>query len=194
MNQNDDIELENTIRDSLEFYDNNQERFQNFFKKIKYVQFVNNNEIIDDILLYDNNKKLILESSYEILGVFVPKTNIWKWSWSIPNINKKYTYISRKILDYAFNLDSSTEIPLKSELINSKIKIINELQLDIHIAISSYIGKQPLIFKYYNMLGDKNTYSDDKGNRLYKYHHENTTDDNYMIFYLFILDYDNIID
>ena len=163
------------------------------------------------------------------MGIFLPKSRMWKWSWSIPTIHKKYTFISRKILEYAFNLDHTKELPLRADLINSKIKIINDLQLDIHIALSSYIGKQPLIFKFYNKFDDdskfekydkndslsnnvqnekfntklkkyssassntsqKNSSSDD--NEFYKYiSDDNDNNENYMIMYLFILDYENI--
>lgn len=170
-------------------------------------------------------KKILLESSFEIMGLYLPKNNMWKWSWSIPSIHKKYTFISRKILEYAFNLHHTKEFPLRSDLINSKIKINNDLQLDIRIALSSYIGKQPLIFKFYNKIDDVQFKEPENNNsqteiffnsKLKKYINagsDNTkinsnneqvyinvsddsqndnNDENYMIMYLFILDYENI--
>jgi hypothetical protein len=226
------LKMDSTIRDSLEFYDKNQELYSVFFNKIKYIKFIDNINMTDDIIFYDENKKILLESSYEILGVFLPKTQLWKWSWSIPSFNKKHTFISRKILEYAFNLDNNKEISLRSDLTNSKIKIVNDLQLDIHIALSSYIGKQPLIFKFYNKFEDntelkkmeksnseqtlQNSESSNKINRtsenlnsisntknisssnsssdddIFKYVSDDDDDENYMIMYLFILDYKNI--
>lgn len=215
------LKIDSTIRDSLEFYDNNREKYDIFFKKAKYVKFVDNNNTTDDIIFYDENKKILLESSYEIMGIYLPKNNMWKWAWSIPSIHKKYTFISRKILEYAFNLDHTKEFPLRADLINSKIKINNELQLDIRIALSSYIGKQPLIFKFYNKLDDDIKLSEIENNNsvfnnytknnkinedLENSNSENNTDDqilkyftdednnnqNHMIMYLFILDYENI--
>jgi hypothetical protein len=192
MSDDNILKIDSTIRDALDFYDKNREKFSAFFNKVKYVKFVNNNNIIDDIIFYDDDKNILLESSYEILGVYLPKSNFWKWSWSIPTVHKKYTYISRKILEYAFNLDHNNELSLRSELINSKIKIVNDLQLDIHIALSSYIGKQPLIFKFYNKFNDNDIIDNSDGD-LYTYISENNDDDeNYMIMYLFILDYENI--
>ena len=215
------LKIDSTIRDSLDFYDNNQEKYSIFFNKVKFIKFIDNNNIIDDIIFYDENKKILLESSYEIMGVFLPKSHVWKWSWSIPTIHKKYTFISRKILEYAFNLDHKTELPLRSDLINSKIKILNDLQLDIHIALSSYVGKQPLIFKFYNKFDDHLNFQNNENekenenengnlhnsklkkyvnnsskyseNDFFKYISEDTNNtENYMIMYLFILDYDNI--
>jgi len=198
MSDDNIFKIDSTIRDSLEFYDNNREKYNVFFNKVKYLKFVNNNNMIDDIIFYDENEKILLESSYEIMGVHLPKNHTWKWSWSIPSIHKKYTYISRKILEYAFNLDPVDELSLRANLINSKIQIINDLQLDIHIALSSYIGKQPLIFKFYNKLDtlyepEKSEKSDkSEKDMLYKYAYNDDNEENYMVLYLFILDYNNI--
>ena len=228
------LKIDSTIRDALEFYDKNQELYNVFINKVKYIKFINNINMTDEIILYDENKKILLESSYEILGVFLPKTQLWKWSWSIPSFHKKHTYISRKILEYAFNLDRTTELALRTDLTNSRIKIINDLQLDIHIALSSYIGKQPLIIKYYNkfkkdvIITEKNVMVTEQGlksksksksknkrtsdNMITIENNQTTTSsdsnsddnifeyitddddnsENYMIIYLFILDYKNI--
>jgi hypothetical protein len=205
VDDNPSLNIDSTIRDSLEYYDKNREKYDVFFNKIKYLKFVDNNNLIDNIIFYDSNKKVLLESSYEILGIYLPKSKLWKWSWSIPTIHKKYTYISRKILEYAFNLDYITELPLKSDLINSKIKIMNDLQLDIHIALSSYLGKKPVIFKFYNKLDDiidddVTTTPTDNNEPFYKYafddinnkKNHDVNNENYMIIYYFIIEHDNI--
>lgn len=220
MSENKILKIDSTIRDSLEFYDKNREKYRDFFNKIKFVKFVDNNNTIDDIIFYDENKNIILESSYEIMSVFLPKTHMWKWSWAIPTIPKKYTFVSRKILEYAFNLDHIKELPLRANFTNSKIKIMNNLQLDIHIAISSYIGKQPLVFKFYNKFNnsfseeqqnnnidntnenttgvkndssDENIIGDEEYQEIIKYSESNDDiNEDYMIMYFYILDYDNI--
>lgn len=51
------LKIDSTIRDSLEFYDNNREKYHIFFDKVKYVRFVDNNNNTDDIIFYDQNKK-----------------------------------------------------------------------------------------------------------------------------------------
>jgi hypothetical protein len=196
------IKIDSTVKDSLEYYDKNCEKYENFIKKIKFIKLVNNKNLTDEIIFLDENKKVLLESSYEILGIYLPKQHIWKWSWSIPTWHKKFTFISRKILEWAFNLDQDKEYLLRSKLINSKIKIINNLQLDMHIAISSYIGKQPLIFKFYNRIDDSEnsddssentTNSSTNNNDLVNYVSDNKDfDENYMIMYFFILNYEDI--
>jgi hypothetical protein len=213
------LKIDSTIRDSLEFYDKNQELYYEFFKKIKHIKLINNINITDDIIFYDEHKNVLLKSSYEILGVYLPKTKLWKWSWSIPTFHKKYTFISRKTLEYAFNLDTRTELPLRADFLNSKIKIVNNLQLDIHIALSSHLGKQPLIFKYYNKLDKDDTFETQSDsseeslhdsellknnnqnisstdshsdNDIFEYSVDDENNNKYMIIYLFILDYKNV--
>jgi hypothetical protein len=196
MQENEDIKLDTTIKDALEFYDKNCEKYDDFFKKINYIKLVDNNNLTDEIVFYDKNKNVLLKSSYEPLGIYIPKQQLWKWAWSVPTWHKKYTFISRKILDYAFNLDQKKEYLLRSKLINSKIKIYNDLQLDIHIAISSYIGKQPLIFKFYNRIFDNDNDNDsvsDSDPELFKYNSEDIDyNEDYMIIYFFLLNYDDI--
>ena len=62
-------------------------------KKIRYYSFIDNINTLNQIILYDKNFKEILKSSYEIVSIYNPNTNIWKWSWSIANLEKKYTII-----------------------------------------------------------------------------------------------------
>ncbi|AYV80195.1 MAG: hypothetical protein Gaeavirus15_5 [Gaeavirus sp.] len=191
------IKIDSTVRDSLEYYDINQLRFSKFLNKIRYIEWINNINLTDTIIFYDKHKKKLLESSYEIMGIYVPKTHMWKWSWSIPSIPKKHTFISRKILEYAFNLDHEKEYLLRSELINSKVKINNDLQLDIHIGLSSYVGKQPFIFKFYNKFDTEpvGLHTDEStDNKLFPYnlHQDYDDDENYMIIYLYVLDHTEI--
>ena len=140
-----DIDL---VRDSLEFYDKNTEKYKKLIDKITYVKF---EESINDhehnyIYLYDEDKKELLNSRYEHIGLYEPKINIWTWAWAIPAINKKNTNIVRKLLMYGTELDSQQNF-LKSELITSRFKINNSIQLDIHASIASYLSKKPMIFK-----------------------------------------------
>lgn len=139
------------IKTSLEYYDSFQPKINDLISKIEYIEFVNNQNITDQVIFYDANHNKIFESLYEILSIYIPQTNIWKWSWSLPTAPKKHTFITRKILDYAFNLDHEKDYLLKSTLINSKIKIINDIQLDIHIALSAKLSKKPFVFKFHSV-------------------------------------------
>jgi hypothetical protein len=64
----------------------------------------------------------------------------------VPYLSKNSTYTSRKILNYGLDLGPNQEY-LKSELITSRFRITNPIQLDIHTAISSYLSQIPTIFQ-----------------------------------------------
>ena len=57
---------------------------------------------------------------------------------------KNQINLIKKVLNYGINLDNDS-IFLKSELITSRFKIVNSLQLDMHLAIASYISKEPFV-------------------------------------------------
>jgi hypothetical protein len=174
------------IKTSLEYYDANQPRVNEIINKTEYIKTKDNNNITDEILFYDKNKKLIFKSSYEIISVYIPSTGVWKWAWSLPTAPKKSTSFSRKLLDYAFNLDSKdNEFLLRSTLINSKIKIINKTQLDIYLSLTAKLSKKPFILKTF--VSDVNVDSD--GFYPFRKINDDPNNVNYIVMYLLILDF-----
>jgi hypothetical protein len=156
MNKNNDIipinnlsdtRMNSIIKNALYYYDSNQDNIIKLLKKIYYFEMIKSNYFTKKIKLYDIKKNILLESSYEIAAIFNPNTSIWKWAWSISNLDKQYTNISRKIFDYAINLDPINEFLLRDKLITSDIKIFNELQFDIFVSLASYISRSPFILK-----------------------------------------------
>jgi len=176
-------DISNIIKNSLEYYDNNQIKNNKFINKIKYIKTINNENVTDEIIFYDKNKKKIFKSRFELLAQYLPSKQIWKWAWSIPSMPKKDSLISRNIINYAFDLEETNKYPLKEILINSNINIKNNNQLDINIALSSFLTKIPLILKYYAI---PNSNSND--NELFEFNH-NIQDDNAIVMYLFIIDF-----
>ena len=140
-----DIEL---VKDSLDFYDRNQEIYKKNLDDINYIRFKQaSTEIEHNILyLYNENKEEIYKTKYEYIGIYEPTINVWTWAWAIPTLSKKNTNIIRKLLMYGTELDPSSYF-LKSELITSRFRINNEIQLDIHCSIASYLSKKPVVFK-----------------------------------------------
>ena len=178
----------NTIKSALEYYDLYQFKILNFYKKIEYFKLIGGNNLTPSINFYDINKNLLFKSSYEIVGMYKQNNNIWKWGWSISYFNNNENEISRKILNYAINLDSviTNEIILKSEILDSKILIKNNLQLDIYIALSAYLTKIPFIFKFPYIIEDE----DNNDNLIpYKKLFLNKDYNNLQILYIFIIDY-----
>ncbi len=134
------------IKDSLEFYDKNNEKCQKIFKRVHYVKW---NKVPDDstehniISMYDSDRKLVLESRYEYIGAYNNDSKTWIWAWSIPRYNKMSTTVARKLIKYGIDLDNN--VNLKTELVNSRHKI----SIDILLACAAYLAKKRAIFPYY---------------------------------------------
>lgn len=151
----------NIIKTSVEYYDSFQPQINSILDNIEYIELINNNNITDQIVFYDKNKKIIFKSSYECLSYYLPTEKIWKWSWSIPYIAKRYTYITRKLFDYSVGIDTHNDAFIKKIFVNSKIIINNDIQLDILLALFSKLSKKPFIFKFVHIPieGDTNLIS-----------------------------------
>lgn len=177
------------ISDTLEYYDTNKEKYTPLINKIKYIKFIDIESELsrNKVNLYDENDKLMNSYEYEIIGLFDNNTNIWVWSWGIPTVKKNQTGILRKIFNYGIDLDSDEY--LRNELITSRFKISNEIQIDMHLSIVSFLSKQPLIIKYYLLKDAKEFY--DKHNKNQFLHDDEIDYSNvYGTYYLFLLDAD----
>jgi predicted nucleic acid-binding protein len=145
------------IRNALEYLDKNNQENYDVVRKFKYYTVDNQKSII---IFYDKNKKRILSSKYEIIGKYILDTNVWIWGWAISEISKNLINISRKVLNYALDLDKNmTE--LKSELITSRYRITSPIQIDIHTAISAYLSKQKYIVKINYEINNNNIKQDE---------------------------------
>jgi len=175
------------VTDSLEYFDVNTEKYNDSLRKLRYIKFINATSDLDHniIIMYDEDKNEILKSRYEIVGIYSSDTKTWAWGWAVPNFKKNSTNIVRKIMNYGAELDPSNKF-LKTELITSRFRISDPIQLDIHVAIASYLSKKPLIYKYYihgnlSEKADNEGYIDIKGKS-----------DHYVINFIFLLDYDKL--
>ena len=186
-NKEDKINYFNPIiKNSLEYYDSFQPKIQKILNNIEYFKIINGVNVNDEFIFYDSNDKPFFKSRIEQLGMFVPQDNSWKWSWSIPFAKYQNTLISRKILEYALTLNSSTDLHLKSTLINSKLIITNQYQIDIYIALSSMLSKKPFIFKYYLCPPEENS---DPNIIYYKKNISNPDRKKFISVYVFVIDW-----
>ena len=150
-NNNINLELDlDIVPKSLEYYDKQNKTHQDFYNKINYIRFIKEDYQIE---FFDKNKESIKKCNYEILGTYDNKSKIWSWAWSNPMLNKYLANVSKKIFNYGFDLENN--IFLKQELVTSKFKISNKIQLDIHIAIGIYLAKKNMI--YTNRVYDEDT-------------------------------------
>ena len=180
------------IPTALEYYDKNNEKYESFFKKIYYYKIIRGaNELEYSYLsLYDENKNEIFRSRYENIGLYNNKSRTWAWAWSIPRFAKNTTTIARKIVNYGMELPYDSTF-LKTELITSRFRITDLIQLDMHIAIASYLSKKPLVFHFNVYPKDTATSKD-----IYSTHVEESLPENekenFVSYYMFLLDENTI--
>jgi len=103
-----------------------------------------------------NNVKPILKGNCSVIGIFNKILSIWQWGWSMPLKLKMENYISRKILNYAFDMDLDADINssveqqmiLKTELLNSKLYMeYPSVEIEKYIAIALYITQADYYYK-----------------------------------------------
>jgi len=165
---NNSSNLNSLIPLSLDYFDKNNHQLKDFIKKIDRNERIQNNKDMEKnkIIFFDKNNKVLLESEYEVIGTFYKKHNLWVWSWAIPSLKKNEVMISRKLLNYALDIDISRDENkqfkyIKSELITSRSRITNKLQLDIYLALVSYLSKKKFVYKVRTFLNnEKNNYYD----------------------------------
>lgn len=175
---------------ALDYYDNNKEVFANFFEKVRYYKVdLSRSELESDMItFYDKNKDIMLETRFEFLGTYNNSSKTWLWAWSNPVYNKNRTITSRHILNYGFNIKPESQSQfLKTELITSRFRIFDQVQLDIHIAIGAYISKSALIYNLHEYLDI--SAGDDEG--LTKIVDSNK--DNYILYSLILLDHNKMV-
>lgn len=176
------------VTDALKYYDKNSETYKDFFKDVRYIKFIaaSSDMTHNMIIMANKDKKIIIRSKYEVIGTFNSDSATWIWAWSMPRFNKNTTYIARKIFNYGAELDPQFRF-LKTELITSRFRIGDPVQLDMHVAIASYLSKKPLTYKYINPYNVSDY--DAEG-----YVDVTLKGDNYVAYYMFLLDYDNKIE
>ena len=139
----------NNITNALINYDKSQVKYRDTYINIAYISIESTSKDLEHnvIIMYDSELKEIFRSRYERIGIFHIKIQMWTWAWAIPYLKKNETTIIRKILSYGTELDPEVS-NLKAELITSRFKVTNKIQLDLYCAIASYLSKKQRIFNY----------------------------------------------
>lgn len=178
------------VKHSLEYYDKNCEKYERILSKIEYYELLENESDLERniIIFYDKDKKEIFRSRYETLGLYDDTSKTWIWAWSIPYFKKNSVYMSRKILNYGLDIEISDENKfLKTELVTSRFRISNHIQLDIHVSIASYLSKIPMIYNLAVMPTPTEQYDVIK-----KTLDVSSLNKGYQFIYMFLLDFDKL--
>jgi hypothetical protein len=141
----DNIILSDIVKKALKYYDDKLFKYTHLFKinkdNIKINEF-NRSISFNDIETFD----------FEFLGYFDLTNKIWIWGWVLNDFSNEHDRLCKYLLDYGLKLDkmNSTEeqMMIKSILVNSRIKIEEEVQLDVNIAIYLYLIRDRIKFIY----------------------------------------------
>lgn len=143
--------VKSILRNILEEYDVNKTSLK---KKIGdyhyYKRTYKSKDSMNEISLFNKKKEKVYNSKIQLLGIYMPNIKLWKWGWSL-FMDKIDIYMSRKILNYALDIDNLNMLFLRDPLINSNITINNQLELDLLLGISSYLTKQKNIMGFYKV-------------------------------------------
>tara|TARA_B110001469_G_C9376485_1_gene195615 strand:- start:63 stop:566 length:504 start_codon:yes stop_codon:yes gene_type:complete len=141
-------ELNMLIVNSLKLFDEQNK---------KYKKYINNNNINFDrdnsIITFNDFNKIF---SYQTLGIYDKTTNVWIWGWMYPESTSNEIILVKKILDYGLKQNNDTKERilsvgtnfLKTQLTNSRFIINKHFQLEINLAICSYLLKEQIKFIY----------------------------------------------
>lgn len=134
--------LNQFIKKTLETYDKKQE-LQIDLLNSKNFKIINTSEIMFTI----KDSKIF---NYEILGYHDTQTQTWIWSWLISDLTIEQTQLARQLLNYGLKLDSKSggveHAIIKPILVNSTIQIIEPVQLEVNIAIYSYLLSRNILY------------------------------------------------
>ena len=143
-----ELDLSLLIDKALQYYDS---------RNIEYDKYINTDNIIiernTNTITFSDNKA---EFKYEFLGIFDNTTNIWMWAWLVPEFMYNETNIVRKLLNYGLKISptptnklNNEKLYLKTQMVNGRFLLNDDFQLDLHLAISSYLAKDNIKFIYY---------------------------------------------
>jgi len=149
---------------------NNKNKFKNKDKQNKINIFQNWSENNFYLEFIDLNRKY----DFEVFGLYSNISKVFSWGWVLPNEMYGKTYLVKKLFDYAYQKNvvhkyQEVDFFLKVMLSNSRITINYQEQIDLILAISSFILKETDKFQF--IISNKKYMSDNP-------------DDFYIIYYI----------
>lgn len=128
---------------ALEFYDDKLLHYKTYLDTNYDDVEINWTLFTIDFINGDNKKKF----SFERLGYFDIQYNIWIWAWVLSDFKATNEITCKYLLEYGIKQERDNFI-IKSMLVNSRIQIEDDIQLDINLAIYNYLLKDRIKFIY----------------------------------------------
>jgi hypothetical protein len=128
-----------------------------------YNSYINYNKIKNIPATDFLDENYLLNKKYQIIGLYDTSNKMWYHGWAIYNNDKQNYYRynkSKELLKYALNIEQdlpisiNEQIIVRSMLINSKINIIDELQVDIILAVITFLLHAKNIVIYENKINN----------------------------------------
>lgn len=178
------------IKEALDYYDKQNEKYENIKKKIKYIKILDP-KLIGlaglNLAFYDKDKNELFRSRVEVLSKYINKIKTWIWGWGIAEYDKSYSSIIRKVFLYGTDIwiksGDIDSIILKNELVTSRFKITDDVQIDIFCAIASYLSKKEFILEFTEFLPD----ADNDNNDYILYKGKKWSNKSNLTLYMFIV-------
>lgn len=134
------------IKKSLNYFDEQNNKYKKYLSKHTSL-LVKERKIIDT-----RTNETIANIELQVLGTYHNRTNVFIWGWVLPYLTINETKISRELLDYGLKMDplsnNVNHYYIKSLLINSRIHIDNDIDIELLQAISFYLLKEKTDFIY----------------------------------------------
>jgi hypothetical protein len=105
------------------------------------------------LFVFRDNKtnEIVLSTEMELLGIYYD--NIWCWAWTIPTFENLDILLAKELLMYALKMGPEYAI-IKSMMINSRGTVDDPIQVDINIALATYILKYTYIYPVKTKIND----------------------------------------
>lgn len=151
------MNVQDIIRNSLVQYDAAQPVIQYLMENCMYDGIKTDSDYVRTKFNFMSikTKEVLVSTEVETLAIYFDKTNVWSWAWSHPGLLNSENHYAKEILLYSFKLGSELSY-IKNILTTSKGVINDPIQIDVNLAISTYIIKKPYIYKFYYKIGQYN--------------------------------------
>lgn len=151
--------LKHFFGSSLELYNKSTYKYKKYINQYKLIFQKYKEPIFENIKTQEQQE--IFYS--EIIGILYDKQQLFVWGWLKPRDTSVNDKISKYLINYALtiNLLSTNDYYIRSILLNSRIKIDNNLELKLLLSLIYYLIRSTCDFIYPDKVYDK------KGNLLY---------------------------